>query len=137
MEQDLTKIIHELSVHETQLKSDLDQLTAKTKAITGRLLQIQSAMAALRGTGKVKQIKIEDKHNRQAPAQSEIEEIILKILREKKSVPIVELMQQVKSLFLANGQSRLGLKPLFAKALASPKFKIDQSQNVSLSQLLH
>ena len=31
MEQDLTKIIHELSIHETQLKTELDQLTTRTK----------------------------------------------------------------------------------------------------------
>ena len=133
MEQDLTKIIHDLSVHETQLKSELDQLTTRTKVITGRLTQIQSAMAALRGTGQAKQDKIDDKQNRKAPTQAEIEDILLKILREKKSVPIIDLMQHVKSQLLANGQSRLGLKSIFAKALSSPKFKSDQSQNVSLA----
>lgn len=133
MEQDLTKIIHELSSHESQLKSELDELTTRTKAITGRLSQIQSAMAALRGTGQIKHTKMEDKHNGKSPDQVSIEEIILKILREKKSVPIVDLMQQVKSQLLANGQSRLGLKSIFAKALSSPKFKSDQSQNVSIA----
>ena len=133
MEQDLTKIIQELSVHETQLKSELDHLTTRTKAITGRLTQIQSAMAALHGTGQVKQIKLYDKQNRKAPVQAEIEAIILKILRDKKSLPIVDLMQQVKSQLLANGQSRLGLKSTFARALSSPKFKSDQSQNASLA----
>ena len=57
MEQDLSKIIHDLSSHESQLKAELDQLTTRTKVITGRLTQIQSAMAALRGTGQAKQIK--------------------------------------------------------------------------------
>ena len=90
-------------------------------------------MAALCGTGQVKQIKMDDKQNRKAPAQAEIEEIILKILRDKKSLPIVDLMQHVKSQLLANGQSRLGLKSIFGKALSSPKFKSDQSQNVSLA----
>ena len=133
MEQDLTKIIHDLSSHESQLKAELDQLTTRTKVITGRLTQIQSAMAALRGTGQVKQIKMDDKQNRKAPAQAAIEEIILKILRDKKSVAIVDLMQQVKSQLLANGQSRIGLKSLFTKALASAKFKTDQSQNMTLA----
>lgn len=133
MEQDLTKIIHELSSHESQLKGELDQLTTRTKVITGRLTQIQSAMAALRGTGQAKQIKMDDKQNRKAPAQTEIEEIILKILRDKKSVPIVDLLQQVKSQLLANGQSRVGLKSIFAKALSTPKFKSDQSQNLSVA----
>ena len=133
MEQDLTKIIHELSVHETQLKSELDQLSTRTKTITGRLTQVQSAMAALRGTSQVKQVKMVDKQNRKAPTQAEIEEIILKILRDKKNVPIVDLMEQVKSRLLANGQSRLGLKSILGKALSSPKFKSDQSQNVSLA----
>ena len=133
MEQDLTKIIHELSVHETQLKSELDQLSTRTKTITGRLTQVQTAMAALRGTSQVKQVKMVDKQNRKAPTQAEIEEIILKILRDKKNVPIVDLMEQVKSRLLANGQSRLGLKSILGKALSSPKFKSDQSQNVSLA----
>ena len=133
MEQDLTKIINELTSHESHLKDELDELTSRTKAISGRLTQIQSAMAALRGTSQVKPIKLSDKQNRKAPAQAAIEEIILKILRDKKSVPIVDLMQQVKSQLLANGQSRLGLKSIFAKALSSPKFKSDQSQNASLA----
>ena len=133
MEQDLTKIINELTSHESHLKDELDELTSRTKAISGRLTQIQSAMAALRGTSQVKQLKMDDKQNRKAPAQAAIEEIILKILREKKSVPIVDLMQQVKSQLLANGQSRLGLKSIFANALSSPKFKTDQSQNASLA----
>ena len=133
MEQDLTKIIHELSVHETQLKTELDQLTTKTKAITSRLTQIQSAMVALRGTSQVKQIKLADKKNRKAPDQASIEEIILEILREKKSVPIADLMEHVKSQLLANGQSRLGLKSIFAKILATTKFKTDHSQNVTLA----
>ena len=133
MEQDLTKIIHDLSSHESQLKAELDQLTTRTKVITGRLTQIQSAMAALRGTGQAKKIKMEDKQNRNAPTQAAIEEILLKILREKKSVPIIDLMQHVKSQLLANGQSRLGLKSIFAETLSSPKFKSDQSQNVSLA----
>ena len=90
-------------------------------------------MSALRGTGQVKQIKLDDKQIRKAPAQAEIEEIILKILRDKKSVPIVDLLQQVKSQLLSNGQSRLGLKSTFAKALSSPKIKSDQSQIVSLA----
>lgn len=133
MEQDLSKIIHELSSHESQLKAELDQLTTRTKVITGRLTQIQSAMAALRGTSQAKQIKLEDKQTRSAPDQVEIEEIILKILREKKSVPIVDLMQHVKSQLLANGQSRLGLKSIFAKTLGNATFKTDQLQNVSLA----
>lgn len=133
MEQDLTKIIQELSIHETQLKSELDQLTTRAKLITGRLTQIQSAMAALRSSSHLKQIKMDDRQNRKAPTQSEIEEIMLKILREKKSVPIVDLMHHVKSQLLANGQSRLGLKSILAKALSSPKFKADQSQNVSIA----
>ena len=90
-------------------------------------------MSALRGTGQAKQFKLEDKQNRNAPTQAAIEEILLKILREKKSVPIIDLMQHVKSQLLANGQSRLGLKSIFAKALSSPKFKSDQSQNVSVA----
>ena len=135
MEQDLTKIIHELSVHETQLKSELDQLTTRTKLITGRLTQIQSAMAALRSSSHLKQIKMDDKKKGKAPTQAVIEEIILQILREKKSVPIPDLIQQVKSQFLANGQSRIGLKSLFVKALASTKFNTDQSQNVTVALL--
>ena len=111
--EDLTKIIHDLSSHESQLKSELDGLTTRAKAITGRLTQIQSAMAALRSTSQVKKIKMDDKQNRKVPAQAAIEEIILKILRDKKSVAIVDLMRQVKSQRLANGQSRIGLKSLF------------------------
>ena len=133
MEHDLNKIIHDLSSHEAQLKAELNELTNRSKAISGRLTQIQSAMAALRGTSQVKQFKMDDKQNRKAPAQAAIEEIILKILRDKKSVPIVDLMQQVKSQLLANGQSRVGLKSLFTKALASAKFKTDQSQNMTLA----
>ena len=133
MEQDLTKIINELTSHESHLKAELDELTTRTKAISARLTQIQSAMAALRGTSQVKPIKLVDKQNRKAPDQAAIEEIILKILRDKKSVPIVDVMQQVKSQLLANGQSRCGLKSIFAKALSSSKFKSDQSQNVSLA----
>ena len=133
MEQDLTKIIHELSVHETQLKTELDQLTTITKLITGRLTQIQSAMAALRSSSHLKQIKMDDKQNRKATTHAAIEEIILKILREKKSVSIVDLLQQVKSQLIANGQSRHGLKSLFANAIASAKFKTDQAQNVTLA----
>ena len=57
MEQDLTKIINDLTSHESHLKTELDELTSRTKAIAGRLTQIQSAMAALRGTGQAKQIK--------------------------------------------------------------------------------
>ena len=133
MEQDLTKIIHELSSHESQLKAELDQLTTRTKVITGRLTQIQSAMAALRRTGQAKQAKLDDKRNRNAPDQVAIEEIIARILREKKSVLIPDLMQQIKSQLLANGQSRIGLKSLFAKALTNAKFKTDQSQYVTFS----
>ena len=133
MEHDLSKVINELSSHESQLKAELDELTSRTKAISGRLTQIRSAMSALRGTGQAKQFKLEDKQNRKAPTQAEIEEIIFKILREKRSVPIVDLMQQVKSQLLAKGQSRLGFKSTFANALSSPKFKSDQSQNVSLA----
>ena len=95
MEQDLTKIISELTSHESHLTDELDELPSRTKAISGRLTQIQSAMAALRGTSQVKPIKLSDKQNRKAPAQAAIEEIILKILRDKKSVPIVDLMQEV------------------------------------------
>lgn len=131
MDQDLTKIIHELAEHETQLKSEQEQIAAKLKAISGRLTQIQSAMSALRGSSPFKPIKTSDSKNRIAPTQSAIEEIISRILREKKSVPQVELLQQVKSQLLANGQSRTGLKSTFAKALSSVKFKTDQSQNVS------
>ena len=133
MEHDLSKIIQELSSHESQLKAELDELTSRTKAITGRLTQIQSAMSALRNTSQVKQNKLAYMQNRKAPDQASIEEIILKILREKRSVPIVDLMQQVKSQLLAKGQSRLGFKSTFANALSSPKFKSDQSQNVSLA----
>ena len=133
MEHDLAKIIQELSSHETQLKAELEELTTKTKAITGRLTQIQSAMSALRNTSQVKQNKLANMQNRKTPDQASIEEIILKILREKRSVPIVDLMQQVKSQLLAKGQSRLGFKSTFANALSSPKFKSDQSQNVSLA----
>ena len=133
MEHDLAKIIQELSSHETQLKAELEELTTKTKAITGRLTQIQSAMSALRNTSQVKQNKLANMQNRKTPDQASIEEIILKILREKRSVPIVDLMQQVKSQLLAKGQSRLGFKSTFANALSSPKFKSDQSQNVFLA----
>lgn len=133
MEQDLTKIINELSSHESKLNAELDELTSRTKVIAGRLNQIQSAMAALHSTSQVKHTKLGDKQNRKAPDQAAIEEIIFKILREKKSVLIVDLMQHVKSQLLSNGQSRLGLKSIFAKALSSPKFKSDQSQNASLA----
>ena len=133
MEHDLAKIIQELSSHETQLKAELEALITKTKAITGRLTQIQSAMSALRNTSQVKQNKLANMQNGKAPNQASIEEIIFKILRDKRSVPIVDLMQQVKSQLLANGQSRVGLKSLFTKALASAKFKTDQSQNVTLA----
>ena len=133
MEHDLAKIIQELSSHETQLKAELEDLITKTKAITGRLTQIQSAMSALRNTSQVKQNKLANMQNRKAPDQASIEEIIFKILREKRSVPIVDLMQQVKSQLLAKGQSRLGFKSTFANALSSPKFKSDQSQNVFLA----
>ena len=133
MEHDLAKIIQELSSHETQLKAELEELITKTKAITGRLTQIQSAMSALRNTSQVKQNKLANMQNRKTPDQASIEEIILKILREKRSVPIVDLMQQVKSQLLAKDQSRLGFKSTFANALSSPKFKSDQSQNVFLA----
>jgi hypothetical protein len=76
---------------------------------------------------------MEERQNCKAPTQAAIEEILIKILREKKSVPIVDLLQHVKSQLLANGQSRLGLKSLFKTALTSAKFKADQSQNVTLS----
>ena len=133
MEHDLAKIIQELSSHETQLKAELEELITKTKAITGRLTQIQSAMSALRNTSQVKQNKLANMQNRKTPDQASIEEIILKILREKKSVPMPDLMRRVKSQLIANGQSRIGLKSLFTKALASAKFKTDQSQNVTLA----
>ena len=130
MEYDLSKIDLELTSHETQLKAELEELTTKTKAIKWRLTQIQSAVAALRGSSQVKQIKMEDKQNRKKPAQAEIEGIVLKILRDRKSVPIPDLIQQVKIQLVANGQSRTGLKSLLTKTIASSKFKTDQSQNI-------
>lgn len=134
MEHDLSKIIQELSSHETQLQAELKQLTSRTKVIADRLAQIQSAKSSLAGPRQTtKHSKKTDKQNRKAPGQTAIEEIITKILREKNSVPVADLMQQVRSNLLANGQSRIGLKSLFAKALTSPKFKTDQSQNVTLA----
>lgn len=62
-------------------------------------------MSALRSTSQVKQINMGDKQNRKASTQAEIEEIILKILSNKKSVPtgeltIVEGEKKNSSLFL-------------------------------------
>lgn len=133
MENDLTKIIQELSFHESQLKAELDELTSRLNTIADRLTQIQTAKTALGGTRQAKHRKKEDKQNRKAPGQSALEVIIEKILREKKAVPVTDLMQQVKSQLLANGQSRIGLKSLFAKALTSSKFKTDANQNVVLT----
>jgi Na+-translocating ferredoxin:NAD+ oxidoreductase RNF subunit RnfB len=134
MEHDFSKIIQELSSHETQLKVELDQLTSRTKILADRLAQIQCAKSSLGGPRQTtKQSKKQDKQNRKAPGPTAVEEIITKILREKNSVPVADLMQQVKSNLLANGQSRIGLKSLFTKALTSPKFKTDQSQNVTIA----
>lgn len=135
MEHDFSKIIQELSSHESQLKAELDQLTSRTKVIAERLAKIQSAKSSLGGSRPAtKQSKKHDKPNRKAPGQTVIEEVITKILREKNCVPMADLMQQVKSNLLANGQSRIGLKSLFAKAIASPKFKTDANQNMTISQ---
>ncbi len=134
MEHDFSKIIQELSSHEIQLQAELEQLTSKTKVIADRLAQIQSAKSSLGGPRQTtKQSKKQDKQNRKAPGPTAIEEIITKILREKNSVPVADLMQQVKSNLLANGQSRIGLKSLFTKALTSSKFKTDANQNVALT----
>jgi predicted nuclease with TOPRIM domain len=133
MENDITKIIQELSFHESQLKAELDQLTSRLNTIADRLTQIQTAKTALGGTHQAKHRKKEDKQNRKAPGQSALEVIIEKILREKNRVPVTDLMQQVKSQLLANGQSRIGLKSLFEKAISSPKFKTDVNQNIALA----
>jgi predicted nuclease with TOPRIM domain len=120
MEQDLINIINELTSHESHLKAELAQLTSKAKEIADRLSQIQTAKAALGGTGRTglgKHAKANSKKDHRVPTQSEIEEIISTILREKKSVPVADLLHQVKSQLLANGQSRVGLKSLFAKAV--------------------
>ena len=97
MENELTKIIEDLSSHERLLESELEELSARAKAITTRLTKIQSAITALRGTTQGKQKRIDEKPKGRTPTQSEIEEIIYKILREKKSVSTHELMQHVKS----------------------------------------
>lgn len=132
MENELTKIIEDLSSHERLLKSELEDLSARAKAITTRLTKIQSAITALRGTTQGKQKRIDEKPKGRTPTQSEIEEIIYKILREKKSVSTHELMQHVKSQLLAKGQSRTGLKSIFLKAVANNKFKVDPSNQVIL-----
>ena len=131
MEHELTKIIQELSSHESQLAGELEELSDRMKKVSELLNQIVSAMNALQGSTQTKLGKKSESPSRVAPSQIDIEEIISKILREKKSVPSADLIQQVKSQLLANGQSRLGLKSLFAKAVSSKKFKIDSSQNVS------
>ena len=133
MENELTKIIEDLSSHERLLESELEELSARAKAITTRLTKIQSAITALRGTTQGKQKRIDEKPKGRIPTQSEIEEIIYKILREKKGVLTHELLQQVKSQLLANGKSRTGLKSLFIKAIANNKFKVDQSQQVTIA----
>jgi hypothetical protein len=133
VEQELTKIIEDLSSHERLLESELEDLSARANAITTRLTQIQSAITALRGTNHGKQLRNGGKRKGRTPSQSEIEEIICKILREKKSVLIHELLQQVKSQLLANGKSRTGLKLLFIKAIANSTFKVDQSQQVTIA----
>jgi len=101
------------------------------KKVSERLNQIVSAKNALQGSIQTKIGKKSESPSRVAPSQIAIKEIILKILREKRSVPTADLLQQVKSQLLANGQSRLGLKSLFANAVSSLKFKVDSSQNVS------
>jgi DNA repair exonuclease SbcCD ATPase subunit len=133
VENELTKIIEDLSSHERLLESELEELSARAKAITTRLTKIQSAITALRGTTQGKQKRIDEKPKGRIPTQSEIEEIIYKILREKKGVLTHELLQQVKSQLLANGKSRTGLKSLFIKAIANNKFKVDQSQQVTIA----
>lgn len=133
MENDLTKIIQELSFHESQLKAELDELTSRISTIADRLTQIQTAKTALGGARHAKHRKKEDKQNLKVLGQSALEVIIEKILLEKNRVPVTDLMQQVKSQLLANGQSRVGLKSLFAKAISSPKFKTDVNQNIALA----
>ncbi len=132
MEPELNKIIDDLSSHKELLESEFEDLSAQAKAITARLTKIQSAIIALRGTSQGKQLRIDVKPKGRIPTQPEIEEIICKILREKKSVSTHELMQHVKSQLLANGKSRTGLKSLFLKAIANNKFKVDQSHQVTL-----
>jgi hypothetical protein len=131
--QELNNIIDDLSSHEELLESELEELSARTEAITARLTQIQSAITALRGTNHGNQLRNGVKRKGKTPSQSEIEEIICKILREKKSVLTHELLQQVKSQLLANGKSRTGLKLLFIKAIANSTFKVDQSQQVTIA----
>jgi hypothetical protein len=136
MDVDITKIIEQLSSHELQLKAELDQLTSRAKEIADRLSQIQTAKAALSGKARTDQgrrAKSNTKKISKATTQSEIEGIITKILREKKSAPIAELFGHVKSQLLASGQSRLGLKSIFAKAISSSKFKTDESKNATIA----
>ncbi len=133
MEQDLTTIIHELSSHETELKTELEALTQKTMAISDQLNQIQTAIEALSGPKLSKQGRNESKAMRKPMPQAVIENIITTILREQKTVPVADLLRLVKSRLLTTGHSRLGLKSLLSKTLSSTKFNVDQAENVTLA----
>jgi hypothetical protein len=133
MNPSLDSIVSELTSHESQLKSELNVLTTETNKVSDRLTQIQSALAALRGASSAKLLKNIASPKRKPATPEAVAEAIAKILQEQKSVPVSELLQLVKSRLLAIGYSRVGIKPLFAKALSNSKFKIDQSQNATLS----
>jgi len=85
MEHELTKIIQELSSHESQLAGELEELSNRMKKVSERLNQIVSAKNALQGSIQTKLGKKSESPSRVAPSQIAIEEIFQKFFAKRKA----------------------------------------------------
>ncbi len=133
MEPDFAKIILELTSHEASLQVELDESNKKLAVLTERLNQVQSALSALRGKLLIMQPMAKAKATRPTPTQISIDELVTKIVREKKAIQVPALLKLVKSHLLSQSQSRIGLKATLLKVLANNKFATDQNQNVTIA----
>lgn len=133
MDQELSKIVQELTVQESKLQGELEEASGRAKAYADRLGQVQQALSALRGTGQLRSTGVESKKNRPTATPLEVENAVVAILKQRGNLSKSEVMNAVKSQVLAQGRSRAGFKPLFTKTIASSRFKIDHDEIVSIA----
>lgn len=126
----MEKIIEELRHHESQLQSEVDELTNQMHRASTKLEQVRSALTAL--TGKNRGSTKTANAVRKTLSDSEIEEQMLQMLKEKGPISLDMLMRTLEGRLLAMGLSKVGIKSKVGRLVSSSRFRTAPDGMVSL-----
>tara|TARA_R110002073_G_scaffold328728_4_gene510355 strand:+ start:1453 stop:1902 length:450 start_codon:yes stop_codon:yes gene_type:complete len=130
---DLTDVVARLTENEAVLATELQQLALKTNKLTERLIQVQTALAALRGELSQTPAKSTARSQKDTVSEAVILKTLEAILKAEGPMSQSHLLSRLKQQLLSQGLSRVGVKPMMVKALTHQRFKIDHDRMVSFS----